>query len=91
MICCPGCWGHRSVVGDPSGRTKEREGVIAVHCVQVGGATGVVGDPSGHTKEREGISSDSLERNKEALKENLHRIFLNGQDGEALSARQHLK
>ena len=55
---------------------------------QVGGATGVVGDPSGRTKEREGISSDSLERNKAALKENLQRIFLNGQ---APTARQHLK
>lgn len=57
-------------------------------CCQIGGATGVVGDPSGRAKEREGLSADSLERNKCGLKENLERIFSNGQDG-ASTAAQH--
>lgn len=49
-------------------------------CTQIGGATGFVGDPSGRTKEREGLTADSLERNKSGLRENLERIFSNGQD-----------
>lgn len=48
--------------------------------IQVGGATGVVGDPSGRSQEREGLSMETLEKNKLRLKENLERIFQNGNE-----------
>jgi tyrosyl-tRNA synthetase len=44
--------------------------------VLVGGATGMIGDPSGKSDERNLLSTDDLEKNVEALKDQLSR-FLN--------------
>jgi tyrosyl-tRNA synthetase len=45
---------------------------------QIGGATGSIGDPSGRNTERQPLSFSMIEKNANAIDNQIRKIFING-------------